>query len=361
MSGVEGLVRRAVMGMRVAAGPVLRAALETSWPAVSDRELLRRFTEDGDQSAFAALVRRHGAMVLGACRRLLPSGQDAEDAFQATFLVLVQKAKSQLWQPSIAGWLYDTARKVARNVRLSAQRRARREGRAAVPEAVTPVDRLSGRELLGALDEELNRLPGRYREPLVLCYLEGLTRDEAASRLAVPVATLKSQLERGRKRLGEALTARGCALGAGLLALAATSPAAGGPSPAFVPMILRAALGGAEPSVAALAQGAFPMIPGKRAVFGLALLVGLIGAGLGARQLSAAKEDKPPSRTASGVPGQVDGKTTISGRVLDPAGKPVADAVVYLVRGQARRPQARLERIAATNAAGRFSCEVTPA
>src|SRR5205823_7024067 len=127
------------------------------------------------------------------------------------------------WQPSIANWLYSTARKVARNARVAAQRRAQREGRAAVPEAVLPVDRITGRELLAALDEELDRLPPRYREPLVLCYLEGLTRDEVATRLGVPAGTVKIQLERGRKKLGDALVRRGCALGAGLLALAVTS------------------------------------------------------------------------------------------------------------------------------------------
>ena len=83
----------------------------------------------------------------------------------------------------MANWLYATARKVARNARLAAARRARREGAAAVPEAVPPADAMTGRELLAALDEELDRLPPRYREPLVLCYLEGLTRDEAAARL----------------------------------------------------------------------------------------------------------------------------------------------------------------------------------
>src|SRR5262249_16680421 len=152
----------------------------------------------------------------------LANAQDAEDACQATFLVLAKKAAGGRWQPSVANWLYTTARKVAHNASVAAQRRARREGQAAVPEAVQPVDRLPGRELLAALGEGRENPPPRYREPLVLCYLEGLTRDDAARRLGIPAATLKAQLERGRKRLGDALTGRGCALGAGLLALAAT-------------------------------------------------------------------------------------------------------------------------------------------
>src|SRR5206468_3670389 len=107
-----------------------------------------------------------------------------------------RKAKIERWQPSIANWLYATARRVARNARVAAERRAKREGRIHSRAAVEPLDRMSGRELLAALDEELDKLPARYREPLVLCYLEGLTRDEAAARLAVPHGTLKIQLER---------------------------------------------------------------------------------------------------------------------------------------------------------------------
>jgi RNA polymerase sigma factor (sigma-70 family) len=106
----------------------------------------------------------------------------------------------------VANWLYLTARRVAQNARVAAARRLCREKSAAVPEAVQPVDRMTGRELLAVLDEELDKLPPRYREPLVLCYLEGLTRDEAAARLGVPPGTLRSQLGRGRRRLGNALT-----------------------------------------------------------------------------------------------------------------------------------------------------------
>src|SRR5262249_42530223 len=159
-------------------------------------------------------------------------------------------ARAQRWQPSIANWLYTTARQVAHNARLAAQRRARRQRRAAIPEAVEPVDQMSGRELLAVLDEELDRLPARYREPLVLCYLEGWTRDEAAARLRVPAATLKSQLERGRRKLGEALTRRGCAPGAGLLALAASSSA--NATPALVRQMVQATAGKVSPAVLAL-------------------------------------------------------------------------------------------------------------
>ena len=203
----------------------IRTAAGGELAAYCDRDLLRRFADAGDQAAFATLFRRHANMVLGVCRRVLPGEQDAEDACHAAFLLLSRKARSGRWQPSVANWLYLTARRVARNARVSADRRVRREKSVAVPEAVQPVDRMTGRELLAVLDEELDKLPRRYREPLVLCYLEGLTRDEAAARLGVPPNTLKGQLDRGRKRLGGALARRGCTAGAGLLAIAATSRA----------------------------------------------------------------------------------------------------------------------------------------
>src|SRR5262245_30461515 len=261
---------------------VIRSSTDACAAGPSDGELLRRFASSDDQAAFAAIVRRHGPLVLGVCRRVLPKLQDAEDACQATFLVLAQKAKSNRWQPSIANWLYSTARKVTGNARVSAQRRARREGRAAVTEAVQPADQMTGRELLATLDEELDRLPSRYREPLLLCYLEGLTRDEAARRLHIPAATLKTRLERGRQRLGDALTRRGCVLGAGLLALAAACPVGASPS-CLVQSVLMAVTQPPPPTVAALAKGAAVNgLMSKSALLVLAL-VGTVALGAGAR------------------------------------------------------------------------------
>src|SRR5204863_8147316 len=132
-------------------------------------------------------------------------------------------------RPSIANWLFMTAQRVARDLRRSADRRARREGRAAVPESVPPVDRMTGRELFAVLDEELDRLPPIYREPLLLYYQADMSREEIAGRLGLPVGTVKIRLERGRKKLGEALTRRGVAVSAGLLTLLATSRAGASP------------------------------------------------------------------------------------------------------------------------------------
>ncbi|QJW99884.1 RNA polymerase sigma factor [Frigoriglobus tundricola] len=220
---------------------VLRTVMRSVEPksAATDRELLLRFARENDQTAFAALVKRHTPMVLGVCRRALPTVQDAEDACQATFLVLAKRTTGGCWHESVANWLYATARRVAHNARLAAERRARREAGAAVPEAVEPVDRMTGRELLTALDRALEALPARYREPLVLCYLEGLTRDEAATRLGVPLATLHTRIDRARKRLHEILTRAGCGLGVGLLGLA-EAPQAGAAPPRLVASILTA-------------------------------------------------------------------------------------------------------------------------
>ena len=181
-------------------------------------------------------------MVLGVCRRSLLHWHDAEDACQATFLLLARKAGSVRWQPSVANWLYATARKVAHNARVAAARRAPARGPGRVPPPSCPWTAMTGRELLAVLDEELERLPARYREPLVLCYLEGLTRDEAAARLGVTVTALKSRLARGRQRLHDALTKAGCTLGAGLLTLTVTSPAEASP-PRLLEDILSAATG----------------------------------------------------------------------------------------------------------------------
>jgi RNA polymerase sigma factor (sigma-70 family) len=310
----------------------IRSAGDSS--AVSDRDLLRRFAEAGDQAAFAALVRRHSGMVLGVCRRALPQLQDAEDACQATFLVLTRKAKSIRWQPSVANWLYATARRVAHNAGVAAKRRARREGRAAVPEAIPPVDRMSGRELLATLDRELDRLPPIYREPLVLCYLEGLTHDEAAARLGVAAATLKVRIHRGRKRLHAALTRGGAALGAGLLALAATSPAGASP-PRLCESILAAAAGHPPAAVAALAEGVAMNGLTNRTILSALFIAGAVALGLGVgadRRTSAnpiLDDNKRPVRIAGETEKRPE-SYAYSGRVLDPNGKPVAGAKLYV-------------------------------
>jgi RNA polymerase sigma factor (sigma-70 family) len=184
----------------------------------SDRQLLERFTGTGDEAAFAAIVDRHGPMLLGLCRRLLSDPHLADDVLQATFLVLVRKSRSIRQRDNVAGWLYGVAQRLARQARLAEAARSRREHR-----VVNERSRASGtdanwHELLGALDEELQRMPERYRLPLLLCYLEGRTQDEAAKQLGLSLSTLRRRLEAGRTSLRVRMTRRGATLGAALFA-----------------------------------------------------------------------------------------------------------------------------------------------
>jgi hypothetical protein len=234
------------------------------------------------------------------------------------------------------------------------------------------VDRVTGRELLAALDEELDKLTPRYREPLVLCYLEGLTRDEAAVQLGVPAATLKVQLERGRKRLGDALTRRGFALGAGLLAFAATSPAGATPS-RLVESVLAAASGSPSAAVAALAKGvAVNGLVNKLVLLGLALVgAAAMGVGLGSASLIVAGQQPDKAEpTVATVPSKERGggakatspaenETIVSGRVLAPDGKPVPSATVYLFGRQKDRTPSNPVPVATTDGDGRFTYDPT--
>jgi RNA polymerase sigma factor (sigma-70 family) len=346
---------------------VLKAAVRSvealaEQPGASDRELLRRFADENDQAAFAVLVRRYSGLVLGACRRVLRDTQAAEDACQATFLVLARKAATGRWRHNLAGWLYATARQIAANARRAAQRRARREGRAALPEAVEPADQVTGRELLAMLDEELARLPPRYREPLLLCCLEGLTRDEAAARLGVGVGTLKSQLERGRKHLAEALSRRGCALGAGLAALAGASTARA--SPHLVQAVLASTAGAPPAAVAALAREVSVSTLLSRSLWVLvaATAAAWLGIAAWASRPGAAgpvANNQRPARAQAAGPKPADPSEgrTLAGRVVGPDGKPVARAVVVLASPD-EKGKKTIREVATTGADGRFRCLV---
>ncbi|HEY1381149.1 MAG TPA: sigma-70 family RNA polymerase sigma factor [Gemmataceae bacterium] len=181
--------------------------------AESDAALVRAYV-DGDAEAFRELVARHGPLVLGVCRRVLGDVHAAEDAFQATFLVLARRAGSVRWRGTVSAWLFGVARRVALKARTADRRRAWRETRVVPANRSTdPADELTARELLAALDAELDQLPAGYREPLVLCYWQGLTQDEAARRLGCSAGAVKGRIERGRQRLAERLRRRGFAAG----------------------------------------------------------------------------------------------------------------------------------------------------
>jgi RNA polymerase sigma factor (sigma-70 family) len=183
----------------------------------TDGQLLERFTARHDEAAFAALVQRHGPMVLGVCQRVLRNPHDAEDAFQATFLVLVRKARTLRRPESLGNWLYGVAYRTAAHARTeAAKRRACERQVAEMPVETTP--EVVWRDLRPVLDGEVNRLPDKYRVPFVLCYLEGKTNEEAARCLGCPGGTIASRLARARERLRARLARRGLALSAGLFA-----------------------------------------------------------------------------------------------------------------------------------------------
>jgi RNA polymerase sigma factor (sigma-70 family) len=179
---------------------------------LSDGALLGLFADrrnETAESAFATLVERHGAMVLRVCRSLLRDEHDAQDAFQATFLILVRRAGAIRKRESVGSWLYGVSLRVSACARIAAARRRRHERLAAQTAPERLGDESGSRELSAIIHEELHRLPERYRAAVVLCYLEGLTCEAAARRLGWPVGTVKSRLARGRERLAHRLVRRG--------------------------------------------------------------------------------------------------------------------------------------------------------
>jgi RNA polymerase sigma factor (sigma-70 family) len=179
-----------------------------------DAQLVARFIANREEAAFAALVRRHGSMVRGVCQSVLHQAQDAEDACQATFLVLAKKAGSIRKKTSVACWLHGVAYRLARKLKRRQRRAA--AGQAERPAPDNPVDELTWREVRQIVHEELERLPEKYRQPLILFYLEGRTHEEAARQLGWTHGTLRGMLRRGREMLRQRLTRRGLALTAPL-------------------------------------------------------------------------------------------------------------------------------------------------
>jgi RNA polymerase sigma factor (sigma-70 family) len=200
-----------------------RAALLSVGDGPSDAQLLESFLARRDEAAFEALLRRHGPMVLGVCRRVLRNAHDAEDAFQATFLVLSRRAGSIRSKQVVASWLYGVAYRTARKARaMNAKRRAKERQAGATPRSESTADGAQ-EELLAQLDYELSRLPEKYRVPVVLCELEGKHRKEAARLLGVPEGTLSWRLAQAKKRLARRLSLYGSVAVAALLAEEAAS------------------------------------------------------------------------------------------------------------------------------------------
>src|SRR5919198_1202887 len=180
-----------------------------------DAPLLQRYAVHRDEHAFAVLVRRHAPLVWRVCGRVLGHAQDAEDAVQATFLVLARKAGSIRKPGSLASWLHGVAYRIARRAQAEAERRRAHERQAARVSVADPGREAAWRELGRILEEEVNALAEKYRLPLLLCYWEGKSHEEAARQLGWPGGTLKTRLARGRQLLQGRLTRRGVALPAG--------------------------------------------------------------------------------------------------------------------------------------------------
>jgi RNA polymerase sigma factor (sigma-70 family) len=319
---------------------------------LSDRQLLERFEASHEEAAFAALVKRHGPLVWGVCRRVLRNSHDAEDVFQATFLVLAQKAGSAGRRGSLGGWLHRVAFHAALKARARVANRQRHERLVLAPRSADPLDEVTGRELLAVLDEELARLPEKYRAPLVLCYLQSQTCDEAARHLHLSPRTLKRRLDQGRTRLRARLTRRGLALPAALLAGGLTSAA----TPAAVPVALTvtavkaglSAPGTASSSAAALAARVVRTMDLVRFVGIAAVVLAAMAMAVGAFALTHLDREPRPGAEAQAAPQKQpqpwprtaradaeDQETmAVGGRVLDSGGKPVAGAeVVVMARG----------------------------
>jgi RNA polymerase sigma factor (sigma-70 family) len=250
-----------------------------------DAELLGRFVRSRDEAAFELLVWRHGTLVYNVCRRLLRDAHAAEDAFQATFLVLLRKAASIGRGPALAGWLYRVAYRVA--LRARARPAPRPAGDLPEP-AVEAADDVLWRDLRPVLDEEVGRLPEKYRLPVVLCYLSGLTTDEAGRHLGVPRGTVLSRLAWARQRLGARLSARGVTLSAALLGALLSTEAAAPASAVVVTAAVRAALAFASGRTSAASAAAVTLMEGvlrdmvlTKVKNGLLIVLGLAVVGLG--------------------------------------------------------------------------------
>lgn len=316
----------------------------------SDEQLLHAFMQRRDEAAFAALVRRHGSMVLHVCRRVLGHQQDAEDVVQATFLVLARNAGSLRDKSALAGFLHGTAYRLALSAKRAAARRRKHEGQTSARPSVNPADELSWCEVRTLLDEEIARLPEKYRTPFVLVCVENVTQAEAARRLNLKEGTLSSRLTTARKRLARRLARRGVELTALLAAVTVGSPASALPSALLTTtteMALVAArgelpVGLVSGNVMALAKStATATLVSKITMATTVLLTATFLAGASAwtcRTLAIPQASEPqteapqvPPRPAAAKnpkapPKEKDEEVTVSGRVLDGDGKPVKGA-----------------------------------
>jgi RNA polymerase sigma factor (sigma-70 family) len=287
----------------------------------SDGELLGRFIRHRDEEAFEALVRRHGKMVLGVCCRLLHNPQDAEDAFQSVFLVLVLKAASIVPREMVGNWLYGVARQTAVRVKSMNAKRRRREAQvAALPESAS-ASQESRNDLLDFLDQELGSLPEKYRVVIVLRDLEGRTHKQVAKQLGCPEGTVSARLARGRAMLAKRLARRGLLSSEAVAVCLSQNAATAALPPSLVSATVHAsflfALGqkaSIPAKVSAITQGVLSamLVTKLRMVVAVAVMACVLGLGLGSRFLSGpTAEGAQPENAKRGA-----GPTTAAGGKL---------------------------------------------
>jgi RNA polymerase sigma factor (sigma-70 family) len=310
-------------------------------PAADDSELLRRFATHGDQSAFELLVWRHGRMVLGVCRRVLRDEQEAEDAFQATFLVLARRARTIGRRGSVGAWLYRVAYRAALAARARRGRRAELSpaiaDRLTDLHAVDPADAAAWREVALVIDGLVNGLPEKYRAPFVLCCFEGKSNREAARELGCPVGTLESWLTRARARLRAGLSRRRLTLPAALTAASAGNAAFSATWLVTATVNAAGLFAAGESPVdraggpVALAEGLLRGTLTTKLKAGAALLLLACALAVGA---AVAEPERAKSAAPPATPEEVAHKAVVTGQVTDQAGRPMPGARVWLRDGR---------------------------
>jgi RNA polymerase sigma factor (sigma-70 family) len=344
----------------------------------TDRDLLESFVAGRDGAAFAALLDRHGAMVLSVCRGVLGDDHAAEDAFQATFFILSRKADS-IRQACVGGWLCQVARRVALRARARMAGRTQLETRPRTMSSPEPWLDLSLRELRAVVQHEVGLLPERYRTAVVLCDLEGKTQEEAARLLGMTSGAVKGRLERARRRLRGRLVRRGLGLPAGLLA-AGLARAADAVPERLAAAVVRAAVAGASlagvsAEVIELAREATVTMTAKLKIATVFLITALGVAGsVGYPAWAALEGDPPPATPAAPQPPAAAAKPTTKGETLNyscrvtdkDTGKPIAGATVTVRRSvlgdpeEAERNHILEETKHTTDADGRYSFTIPP-
>jgi RNA polymerase sigma factor (sigma-70 family) len=262
-----------------------------------DEQLLARFVASADEEAFAEIVRRHGPMVLGACRRVLGNGPNVDDAFQAAFLVLARKAAKLCDRRAVGNWLFGVARNTALRLRDQERRRQRYESRVAARVTAEVINQVE----IDAVDEELQLLPEQFRSPLVACVLEGRTQEEAAREVGCSLSTLRRNLDKGRELLKNRLIRRG------IVPAVVTSGLGSSSIPPTVAcetarLAVEFASGVSTAQAAAIAQGVLgtmTRVKLKAVLTAVVMIVGVAGGGL-ALQLASAKQSQQPTDAKAG-------------------------------------------------------------